>query len=195
MPPFRRRPFRPPLGPRLLRRAALPPGARIALRRLQEANAFLAQGEFAQAALILEGLANEAAKRGIERAPNLALQAARAWLEAGETERGTQLIRTALQFMHRMGQLRKLHHVSGRILSELRSRGLAQEAAAIEAEIKEMLAGIDISAFRPVQAGKPAELPARCPQCGGNVRRDEVEWIDATSAACDYCGSVLVEEG
>ena len=158
------------------------------------ANALLAQGEFAQAAAILEDLANKAADRGIDRAPNLALQAARAWLEAGETERGMKLIRLALQYMHRVGQLRKLHHMSGRILTELRSRGLTQEADAIEAEIKEMLTGVDTSAFQPTHSGKPVELPARCPQCGGNVRRDEVAWIDATSAACDYCGSVLVQE-
>jgi hypothetical protein len=43
-------------------------------------------------------------------------------------------------------------------------------------------------------AGKPAQLPPQCPKCGGNIRRDEVEWIDATSAACDYCGSVVVGE-
>lgn len=196
MPPFRRRPFRRPVPPRLIRRAARPPrpAARRALIRLQEAHALMAKGEFEQAGVILEDLATKAADRGIDRAPNLALQASRAWLEAGENERGIGLIRKALQYMHRVGQLRKLHTVSGRILSELRSRGLTQEAASIEAEIKEMLAGVDISAFKPVHAGKPAQLPAQCPQCGGNVRRDEVEWIDATSAVCDYCGSVLVQE-
>jgi len=139
-------------------------------------------------------LATKAAERGIERSPNLALQSARAWLDAGETERGMRLIRMALEYMHRTGQLQKLHHLSGRIVSELRSRGLTNEAAQIEAEIKEMLAGIDLSAFQPMQTGKTAQLPAQCPQCGGNVRRDEVEWIDATSAVCNYCGSVLVQE-
>jgi tetratricopeptide (TPR) repeat protein len=196
MPPFRRRPLRRPIRRAILRRAARPPrpAARQALRRIREANALLARGEYAKAALIFEELANKAADRGIERTPNLALQSARAWLEAGETERAMQMIRMALEFMHRTGQLRKLHHMSGRILSELRSHGLTKEAAAIEAEIKEMLAGVDISQFQPVQVGKPANLPAQCPQCGGNVRRDEVEWIDATSAACDYCGSVIVQE-
>lgn len=164
------------------------------MRRLREANAFLARGEFAEAALVMEGLANQAADRGVDRAPNLGLQAARAWLEAGDIERGMQMIRIAMQYMHRTGQLRKLNKLGGRIVSELKSRGLAQEATAIEAEIKEMLAGVDTSAFHPVQAGKPGNLPAKYPQCGGNIRRDEVEWIDATSAECDYCGSVLVQE-
>lgn len=196
MPPFRRRPLRRPIRRRALRRAIRPPrpAARRALQKIREANALLARGEFASAAMIFEDLARKAADRGIDRAPNLALQSARAWLEAGETERAMQLIKMALEYMHRTGQLRKLHHVSGRIVSELRSRGLTSEAAEVEVEIKEMLAGVDLSAFQPVQGGKPTQLPAQCPQCGGNVRRDEVEWIDATSAVCDYCGSVLVQE-
>jgi hypothetical protein len=154
----------------------------------------MAQGDFEQAAQILDVLANAAAKRGIDRAPNLALQAARAWFEAGETDRGMEMTRMALQYMHRVGQHRKLHQVSGRILSELRSRGLTQEAAAIEAEIKEMLAGVDVSSFRTLQPAKAAHLPPQCPQCGGNVRNDEVDWIDGVSAICNYCGSVLVQE-
>jgi hypothetical protein len=164
------------------------------LRKIREANALLARGEYAKAAAIFEDLAKKAADRGIERTPNLALQSARAWLESGETERGMQLIRMAIEYMHRTGQLRKLHNMSTRIVSELRSRELTKEAAEIEAEIRELMAGIDVSAFEPMQVGKSAQLPAQCPQCGGNVRRDEVEWIDATSAVCDYCGSVLVQE-
>jgi hypothetical protein len=139
-------------------------------------------------------LANAAAKHGIDRAPNLALQAARAWFEAGETERGMHMTRMALQFMHRVGQLRKLHQVSGRIISELRSRGLTEEAVAIEAEIEELLAGVDVSGFIFVEPTKSAHLPPQCPHCGGNVRSDEVDWIDTHSATCNYCGSVLVQE-
>lgn len=196
MPLFRRRPLRRHIRRQVLRRAVHPPrpAARHALRQIREANALLAREEFAQAAQIFEDLATKAADRGIERTPNLALQSARAWLEAGETERGMRLIRMGIEYMQRTGQLRKLHLMRGRIVSELRSRGLTNEAAAIEAEIKEILAGIDVSVFQPAQIGQPAQLPAQCPQCGGNVRRDEVEWIDATSAVCDYCGSVLVQE-
>ena len=40
-------------------------------------------------------------------------------------------------------------------------------------------------------AEAPPRLPAECPNCAGPVRSDEVEWIDAVSAACTYCGSVL----
>jgi hypothetical protein len=36
-----------------------------------------------------------------------------------------------------------------------------------------------------------AKLPAKCPQCGGNVLPDEIEWVDEHSAICDYCGSLI----
>jgi hypothetical protein len=194
MPVLRRPPPRRPYRRRFPLGRPPRPAARKALQRLRKAHALIAQGEFEQAARILSELANAAAKRGIDRAPNLALQAARAWFEAGEIERGMHMIRMALQYMHRVGALRKLHQVSGRVLSELRSRGLTEEAAAIEVEIKEMLAGVDVSGFQIPQPSKTAHLPAQCPHCGGNVRSDEVDWIDAHSATCNYCGSVLVQE-
>jgi hypothetical protein len=195
MPFLRRPPPRRPFRRRFPLAGGAPgPAARQALLRLRKAHALMAQGEFEQAARILDELANAAAKRGIDRAPDLALQAAKAWFEAGATDRGMEMTRMALHYMHRVGQSRKLHHLSGRILSELRSRGLTEEAAAIEAEIKEMLAGVDVSSFRTVQPAKTAHLPAQCPHCGGNVRSDEVDWIDSVSATCNYCGSVLIQE-
>jgi hypothetical protein len=49
------------------------------------------------------------------------------------------------------------------------------------------------------QAGSenPAELrklPLKCPNCGGSVHPDELEWTDSRSAICDYCGSILETE-
>ena len=34
-------------------------------------------------------------------------------------------------------------------------------------------------------------LPAACPQCGGGLRSDQAQWIDADSATCPWCGSVV----
>jgi hypothetical protein len=40
----------------------------------------------------------------------------------------------------------------------------------------------------PAELGK---LPPECPNCGGSVHPDELEWTDSHSAVCDYCGSVI----
>jgi hypothetical protein len=37
-------------------------------------------------------------------------------------------------------------------------------------------------------------LPAHCPDCGAPARSDAVEWIDATSAECAYCGGIIKTE-
>lgn len=34
-------------------------------------------------------------------------------------------------------------------------------------------------------------LPSTCPQCAGALRSDEAQWIDAESATCPWCGSVV----
>ena len=50
-----------------------------------------------------------------------------------------------------------------------------------------------------VEPPAPAEtvhpvLPARCGQCGALIRTDEIEWIDAQTAECAYCGSPIRPE-
>jgi hypothetical protein len=47
------------------------------------------------------------------------------------------------------------------------------------------------------ESESPAELsklPPECPNCGGSVHPDEIEWTDSRSAICDYCGSILQTE-
>jgi hypothetical protein len=38
---------------------------------------------------------------------------------------------------------------------------------------------------------KVAKLPPECPNCGGSVHPDELEWTDSHSAVCDYCGGII----
>lgn len=183
MRPLRRRPLAPRWG-------RLGPGARQAVLKLQEAHALMAQGAWTQAAAIFEELAGAAEARGLPRASQLFLQAGRTRIEAGEIEVGVQNLRHGLTLMDRMGQLRRLPIAAARVISELRARGLVEQAASLEAEMGVALArhGLSLAAFPPKVERR---LPAKCPQCGGTVHPDEVEWIDEHSAACDYCGSVI----
>lgn len=34
-------------------------------------------------------------------------------------------------------------------------------------------------------------LPTQCPQCGGTLASNEVQWISSFEARCPYCGSVM----
>jgi hypothetical protein len=68
--------------------------------------------------------------------------------------------------------------------------GMSEEREALEKEIQELLSQSGISLSARAQEEKP-RLPGKCPQCGGTVHPQEVEWIDERTASCDYCGSIL----
>jgi hypothetical protein len=196
MPIFRRR--RPPRRrPPLWRQPPRPlsPAARKALQRLRQAHELMTKGKHAEAAVIFDELAAGALKRNLPRAPQLFLQAGRAWIEAGETKRGIAKLKDGLKLMENMKQFRRLPIVSQRVIAELRDRGFTKQANEIEAEIKNTLATHGLS-FAPVPGamGKP-RLPAKCPYCGGNVLPNELEWIEERYPTCTYCGSPLEAEG
>jgi hypothetical protein len=155
----------------------------------------MAKGKPAEAAVIFDELADSASKRNLPRAPQILLQAGRAWIEAGETDRGITRLKDGLKLMEKMRQFRRLPTVSQRVMDELRNRGYTNQANEIEAEIKATLAthGLSFAAV-PGAMGKP-RLPAKCPYCGGNVLPNEVEWIDERYPTCTYCGSPLETEG
>ena len=194
MPIFRRRPFRRRRRPFAAGRRHprdLPPATREALRQLKQAHELMDQNQPAKAAVIFDELAEEGAKRGIPRAPQLYLQAGRAWIEAGEIERGVQRLDTGLDLMGRMKQLRRLPVVSQRILTELRERDLTDQAAAFETKMNTILAAYGLSLAAVSTRIEKPRLPAKCTYCGGNVLPDEVEWFDNHQASCTYCGSLI----
>lgn len=194
MPIFRRRPF-----PRRRRPFAagrryprdLPPATREALRQLKQAHELMEHKQPAKAAVIFDELAEEGVKRGIPRAPQLYLQAGRAWIEAGEIERGVQRLDTGLDLMGRMKQLRRLPVISQRILTELKEHGLTDQAITFEAKMNTMLATYGLSLAAASTRSEKPRLPAKCAYCGGNVLPDEVEWFDNHQASCTYCGSLI----
>ena len=194
MPIFRRRPFRRrrrpfPAGRRYPR--DLSPAAREALHQLKQAHELMEHNQPAEAAVIFDRLAEAGANRGIPRAPQLYLQAGRAWIEAGEIERGVQRLDTGLDLMLRMKQLRRLPVISQRILTELKEHGLTEQAAAYEKKIDSILAAYGLSLASASSRTEKPRLPAKCTYCGGNVLPDEVEWFENHQASCNYCGSLL----
>lgn len=192
MPIFPRRPM--PRRWRAARRAG--PAAQAALARLQRAHALLAQGNCSQAAAIFAELADQAAARSIPRAPQLNLQAGRAWILAGDQAQGMARLRRGLMLMAEMGQVGRLPTVSSRVFQDLRGRGLSAEADSLKAELRSAAPGLDFDTLPPsirVPIARP-RLPAKCPYCGGTVLPDCVEWLDEMSATCDYCGSVVQAE-
>jgi hypothetical protein len=150
----------------------------------------MSEGSYKEAGRIFEELAAGAARRRIPRAPQIHLQAGNAFIKAGDHEHGIELLRRGLHLMERMGQHHRLASASKRILDGLETSGLTKEHDEMKKEIEQMLSQRGLSLSAVAEQKKP-KLPAKCPQCGGTVHPQEVEWIDETTASCDYCGSIL----
>jgi len=186
MPMGFRRPFR-RLGPMLF--PSLPGASLLPMRPrriLQNANMLFESGQFAEAAPLLENLASLARQQGIPRAPFLFARAARANALSRKPQHAVQLFRTAFDLLAATDAVALLFPAARRIVDDLSQLGHVKEAD----EIRDFVAGMPgWEAVMPAAAQSLPSLPTHCPQCGAGIRSDEVQWIDANTAECTYCGS------
>src|SRR5215211_2462882 len=154
---------------------------------LQEANFAFDKGEYGRAGELFERIAETAAARSRARAPMFYLKAGQARILAGQTSLGLPSLKRGLELRAQREQFQRLQNAGRRVISEMKERGLMQEASEMEDWLKTILpstASFDAPGKRPV-------LPRHCPSCGASVRPDEVEWLDEVTAECAYCGSPL----
>jgi hypothetical protein len=176
--------------------------ARAALRlerdmrpSLYQAHQWMTSGEYLAAADQFERLAAHAMARGmVERAPFLYLQASRARLHCGQPQASLALLRQGLGLLAELQRWAAVQRHGQRMAWEYEQLGHAAQAA----EVRKWLAEAAPAMMPGAPAGQNAapemphaQLPAKCPYCGGNVLPDEVSWVDAASAECVYCGSIL----
>jgi hypothetical protein len=204
-PPGRRRPLRPSRGPR-----PLPPRVRRALDR---ANRLMASQRFAQAAVIFDRLSEQASRRDrFVPAAALSLQSFRAHFSAGDVDTALERAREGLRLLIRGGRAGRVPNVLARMTAVLRGKGYGAQAGQLERQAAHELEGIGLSLGdgtpapsnvegstapppmveeargRTVSAGS---LPASCSGCGAPLIPGEVEWHDAHTAECLYCGAVV----
>ncbi len=158
---------------------------------LQHATRLMASGEYTEAAGIYEQFAEIALARNGPRTPWFFLQAGQARLLQGQVSVGMQHILQGLGLLAARGQLQKLYHAGTRFTTELNSRGHSAEATQLQDYLKKTLpAGFVPRSGAGLEAPHPV-LPTTCPGCGGPIRSDEVDWVDAVTAECPYCGSAV----
>jgi tetratricopeptide (TPR) repeat protein len=198
--PPRRRPF---LDRRPFRRPPLPgapfsrPLASKLRRILARANQLMAEGQFAEAAAIYERLCEESKARGfVARAADFALQAARAYFAADNVDAASTRAKEALHLLAHSGRAGRIPQVLSKMTAALRDKGYDAQADELEREAERILSEVGLSLEEaeqqaPQMPEKRGALPARCAGCGAPVVPDEVEWHDAQTAECLYCGAVL----
>jgi hypothetical protein len=161
---------------------------------LQHAHELMESGEFQEAAQAFEALAQAAEKRMGPRAPFLFIQAGHARIQLRQNSAGMAHIRHGLDLLASGGRYHQLYRAGNRTMQELKARGMEKEAQEIAGLISNHIPAISESPTQQGPHDSRLRLPTHCPACGGPVRADEVEWIDAHSAECPFCGSPVRTE-
>jgi len=157
---------------------------------LRRAHRLMEKGDHKGAAAIFERLARGAEDRGMLRhAPNLYLQAARANLLSGNEKKGKDLLYLGLKIFAQTEHWPALARAGKRSLTDLQQQGYQEIADEISEWLTKTLPE-PIDSYQQAPSNK-AQLPLKCSNCGGALRPDEVEYLDATTGECPYCGSAV----
>jgi hypothetical protein len=157
----------------------------------------MADGQFTEAAAIFDQLSEEAKQRDMPvRAADLALQASRAHFAADNVDVAMDRAREGLQLLVRGERLERVPRVLSRMTSALRERGYDAQADQLEQDAARMLEEVgssleDARQRTPQMTERRGALPPQCRSCGASLVPDEVEWHDAHTAECVYCGTVV----
>lgn len=160
---------------------------------LRQAHRMMEAGDYANAALAYYELAKKAEDFAPQRSPALYAEAGRASLLGGDPKKAVVHFRSALTLLGGQGRFHRMERQGGRIINDLRERGLNAEADEVAAVLKNNTPQTDGDETHAPQV-KPPTLPTHCPSCGAAMRSDEVDWLDERIAECDYCGSPVRAE-
>lgn len=152
----------------------------------------MANGDYKNAAQAFHELAQGAEERFPQRAPFLFIESGRAFILSEQIKPGMADLRHGLTILANQRRFPKMQLLGGRIVDELRVRGLNAEAE----EIGTLLNG-NLPATTSAEMSAPEKrptLPTHCSSCGAAVKPDEIEWFDEITAECSYCGSPVRDE-
>ncbi len=160
-------------------------------QRLRDAQRLMVEGKFAEAAAVFDDMSQRAAQNGrVPFAITLTMQAVRAYAQAKRGDEALARARRALDLILNAGKPARATHAMPRAIAVLRANSFMAQAATLEKEAAQRLAPLGLS-LQALPQGGTRSLPPTCPQCAGPLRSDEADWIDATSAECPWCGSVV----
>jgi len=157
---------------------------------LMQANRLVAGGQPGAAAPLFAQLAHEMeATNHPRRAANLHAQAAHTYADSQNEAAALTHARTALSLFIQYKMVMRTPVFYGNITRKLRAKGFAAAADTLQREFEKVVGPVP-SAPAPA-AAHAGRLPTGCPKCGAPVRHDEISWVDAQTAECPYCGTLL----
>lgn len=159
------------------------------------ANQFFMAGQYEQAASAFMQLAQLMERSGKPRqAANLHARAAIAWAKAGVEARATNQANLAFSQFTLLGMQQRISEFKTELDLALHPAAVAgQKTGSTKPLTAPPAHSAPVSAI-PSVVTKRGKLPPTCGGCGAPVRPDQVEWIDDSSAECDFCGAILQAE-
>jgi hypothetical protein len=156
---------------------------------LRQAYRLMSSGNYEEAAVQFERLAQAAQASGLGHEVNLFLTAGQCRLMSDEIDQAMCNFNQGLGILASREKGVRLQRACQRCIRVLTEKGYSKEAQEIFNWQKSVL---PLAVEPAAENGKShGTLPSVCPSCGGNIRSDEVEWIDEHSAECVWCGSTI----
>ena len=164
---------------------------------LREANRLYQAGEFEKAAFLYIDLAERAEINTMPQAANLYLRAGISFLKDANFNPAEIQLNKSLELCIENKRWQQLDRIIGVASLELEAVGqielLDKLRAWVQDQLPEDYQKESTHAGREVTL-KKVKLPAHCPNCGGPVQPNEIEWYDNENPICAFCGSILRDE-
>jgi proline racemase len=146
-------------------------------------------GKHADAAIVFVKLADAAQRVSRRRTANLCAQAAMSYAQAGQGADANLCARKALGLFTELDLYTRAFtfYMAFAKLLETSKQNKALDALRTEFSGRAVV----MQGEARKEGLRTGALPAVCPACTLPMRFDEVDWISATRAECDYCGIVV----
>jgi hypothetical protein len=156
------------------------------LAMLSLANQLMADQKPGEAAPLFAQLAGELqTSHHSRRAANLYARAAHAFATAHDGPAALVQARSALDLFLQLRMVYRAPMFYNNITRKLNNNNMKPAATKLEQEYGARMQGL------PAAAAPRGLLPTNCPKCGAPIHGDDANWVDANTAECDYCGSLL----
>ncbi len=187
---MRRRPIYPlrRRAPGMRKRPQIPP-------KLLEAHKLFAAGEYQKAAEFYLRIAEKAKMRNIPQTSNLYFRSSTSFMKADKLEEAKETLIKGFTWLLDRKKWRQLKKSTEFTVDRLRDNNQQDLANFVQDWISENVpedvknSGVWAKAIE--HYNHSIQLPSNCGNCGGPVNPKEVDWFDASTAICNYCGCVI----
>jgi hypothetical protein len=170
------------------------PMAADQLALLIKANQLTASGKPLEAGPLFADVA-EAMQRSNHprRAANLYARAAHAFADGNNKQATLDYSRKALALLTQFKMIRRAPMFFANITRKMVDKGMNAASDALRREYGVQMPA-QLVATQPANLQHRGILPISCPKCGAAVHSDSVDWVDDSTAECEYCGTLIQVE-